>query len=124
MGSPIDQDLSAAFYDLTTTGQTDFDDDVRADGLAKYVRIERQFMLSLFQTSEGLHIANEVRSGNAAEVKPLLPMIWWLLAHYPLERLGLIADRELLRSANIEELEKTHAQLNSKTYEIWPWSAS
>lgn len=110
----IDQDLSVVFYDLTTvavTGQTDLEDDVRAYGLAKSGLIERQFMLSLVQTAEGLPIAHEVHPGNTAEAKTLLPMIRGLLARYPLKRVVLIADRGLLSTANIEELDKLQAQL-------------
>lgn len=110
----IDQDLSVVFYDLTTvavTGQTDLDDDVRAYGMAKSGLIERQFMLSLVQTAEGLPIAHDVHPGNTAEAKTLLPMIRGLLAHYPLKRVVLIADRGLLSTANIEELNKLQAQL-------------
>ena len=110
----IDQDLSVVFYDLTTvavTGQTDLEDDVRAYGLAKSGLIERQFMLSLVQTAEGLPIAHEVHPGNTAEAKTLLPMIRGLLARYPLKRVVLIADRGLLSTANIDELGKLQAQL-------------
>ncbi len=110
----IDQDLSVVFYDLTTvsvTGQTDVEDDVRAYGLAKSGLIERQFMLSLVQTAEGLPIAHEVHPGNTAEAKTLLPMIRGLLARYPLKRVVLIADRGLLSTANIEELGQLQAQL-------------
>jgi transposase len=110
----IDQDLSVVFYDLTTvavTGQSELDDDVRAYGLAKSGLIERQFMLSLVQTAEGLPIAHEVHPGNTAEAKTLLPMIRGLLARYPLKRVVLIADRGLLSTANIEELDKLQTQL-------------
>ena len=110
----IDQDLSVVFYDLTTvavTGQSDLEDDVRAYGLAKSGLIERQFMLSLVQTAEGLPIAHEVHPGNTAEAKTLLPMIRGLLARYPLKRVVLVADRGLLSTANIEELDKLQAQL-------------
>lgn len=110
----IDQDLSVVFYDLTTvavTGQTELDEDVRAYGRAKSGLIERQFMLSLVQTAEGLPIAHEVHPGNTAEAKTLLPMIRGLLARYPLKRVVLIADRGLLSTANIEELDKLQTQL-------------
>jgi transposase len=110
----IDQDLSVVFYDLTTvavTGQTDLEDDIRAYGLAKSGLVERQFMLSLVQTAEGLPIAHEVHPGNTAEAKTLLPMIRGLLARYPLKCVVLIADRGLLSTANIEELDKLQAQL-------------
>jgi transposase len=110
----IDQDLSVVFYDLTTvsvTGQTDMEEDVRAYGRAKSGLVERQFMLSLVQTAEGLPIAHEVHPGNTAEDKTLLPMIRSLLARYPLKRVVLVADRGLLSVGNMEELDKLQAQL-------------
>ena len=110
----IDQDLSVVFYDLTTvavTGGAVLEDDVRAYGMAKSGLVERQFMLSLVQTSDGLPIAHKVHPGNTAEAKTLLPMIRGLLARYPLKRVVLIADRGLLSTANIEELGKLQAQL-------------
>jgi hypothetical protein len=110
----IDQDLSVVFYDLTTvgvTGQTDLEDDVRAYGRAKSGLLERQFMLSLVQTAEGLPIAHEVHPGNTAEAKTLLPMIRGLLERYPLKRVVLVADRGLLSVSNIEELAKLQRQL-------------
>jgi len=110
----IDQDLSVVFYDLTTvgvTGQTDLEDDVRAYGRAKSGLVERQFMLSLVQTAEGLPIAHEVHPGNTAEAKTLLPMIRGLLERYPLKRVVLVADRGLLSVSNIEELAKLQRQL-------------
>lgn len=112
----IDQDLSVVFYDLTTvevTGLTDLEDDVRAYGRAKSGLVERQFMLSLVQTAEGLPIAHEVHAGNTAEAKTLLPMIRGLLERYPLKRVVLIADRGLLSIGNIEELAKLQAQLRA-----------
>jgi transposase len=117
----IDQDLSVVFYDLTTvsvTGQTDVEDDVRAYGMAKSGLIERQFMLSLVQTAEGLPIAHEVHPGNTAEAKTLLPMIRGLLTRYPLKRVVLIADRGLLSTANMEELDKLQAQLKKDGREV------
>ena len=112
----IDQDLSVVFYDLTTvsvTGQTDLEEDVRAYGRAKSGLVERQFMLSLVQTAEGLPIAHEVHPGNTAEAKTLLPMIRGLLARYPLKRVVLVADRGLLSVGNLEELDKLQAQLKA-----------
>ena len=110
----IDQDLSVVFYDLTTvsvTGQTDLEEDVRAYGRAKSGLVERQFMLSLVQTAEGLPIAHEVHPGNTAEAKTLLPMIRKLLARYPLKRVVLVADRGLLSVGNLEEVDELQAQL-------------
>ena len=70
--------------------------DVRAHGMSQSGLVERQFMLSLVQTADGLPIAHEVHAGNTAEAKTLLPMIRGLLARYPLKRVVLIADRGLL----------------------------
>ena len=112
----IDQDLSVVFYDLTTvsvSGHSDLEEDVRAYGRAKSGLIERQFMLSLVQTAEGLPIAHEVHPGNTAEAKTLLPMIRGLLARYPLKRVVLVADRGLLSVGNLEELDKLQAQLKA-----------
>ena len=117
----IDQDLSVVFYDLTTvavTGRAVLEDDVRAYGMAKSGLVERQFMLSLVQTAEGLPIAHEVHPGNTAEAKTLLPMIRGLLARYPLKRVVLIADRGLLSTANIQELGKLQAQLKKDGREV------
>ena len=121
----IDQDLSVVFYDLTTvavTGQTDLHDDVRAYGLAKSGLIERQFMLSLVQTAEGLPIAHEVHPRNTAEAKTLLPMIRGLLARYPLKRVVLIADRGLLSTANIDALYRLPGELRRGTRQLPNWS--
>jgi hypothetical protein len=117
----IDQDLSVVFYDLTTvevTGQTAMEDDVRAYGRAKSGLVERQFMLSLVQTAEGLPIAHAVHPGNTAEAKTLLPMIRGLLERYPLKRVVLVADRGLLSVGNIEALAQLQAQLNKDGREV------
>jgi hypothetical protein len=53
----IDQDLLLVFFGLTTvvvTGQSDFEDIVRAYGRANSGLIERQFMLSPVQTAKAL----------------------------------------------------------------------
>ena len=117
----IDQDLSVVFYDLTTvcvTGQTQLQEDVRAYGRAKSGLVERQFMLSLVQTAEGLPIAHEVHPGNTAEAKTLLPMIRGLLARYPLKRVVLVADRGLLSVGNLEELDKLQTQLKADKRDV------
>ena len=117
----IDQDLSVVFYDLTTvqvTGESVQDGDVRAFGRGKSGLIERQFMLSLVQTAEGLPIAHEVHPGNTAEAKTLLPMITSLLARYPLKRVVLIADRGLLSVNNLDELAALQAALRAQGREV------
>lgn len=103
----IDQDLSLVFYDLTTVqanGASEVVGDVRAKGMAKSGLIERQFMLSLVQTSDGLPIDHQVHPGNTAEARTLLPMIRTLVGRYPLKRIVLVADRGLLSLSNLDEL--------------------
>ena len=117
----IDQDLSVVFYDLTTVqtaGESQVSGDVRVHGRAKSGLIERQFMLSLVQTAEGLPIAHEVHPGNTAEAKTLLPMITALLARYPLKRVVLVADRGLLSESNLEELAALQAALKAQGRDV------
>ena len=119
----IDQDLSVVFYDLTTVqaeaeAESVVTDDVRAFGRGKSGLVERQFMLSLVQTAEGLPIAHEVHPGNAAEAKTLLPMITSLLARYPLKRVVLVADRGLLSVANLDALGALQATLRAQGREV------
>lgn len=117
----IDQDLSVVFYDLTTVlaeGESVVADDVRAFGRGKSGLVERQFMLSLVQTAEGLPIAHEVHPGNTAEAKTLLPMITSLLARYPLKRVVLIADRGLLSVNNLDALAALQATLRAQGRDV------
>ena len=80
--------------------------------------VERQFMLSLVQTAEGLPIAHEVHPGNTAEAKTLLPMITALLARYPLKRVVLVADRGLLSVANLDALAALQATLRAQGRDV------
>ncbi len=104
----IDQDLSLVFYDLTTiraSGLSEQEGDVRRFGMAKEGTIERQFMLGVVQTAEGLPIYHEVFDGNQAEAPTLLPTLKKVLARYShIKRLVVVADRGLLSLDNIEEL--------------------
>ena len=104
----IDQDLSIVFYDLTTIraeGGSMVDGDVRHFGMAKSGAIERQFMLGVVQTAEGIPIYHEVFDGNAAETRTLQPTLATLLERFPqVQRLILVADRGLLSLDNLDAL--------------------
>jgi transposase len=106
----IDQDLSLVFYDLTTiraAGLSEQSDDVRKYGMAKSGLIERQFMLGVVQTAEGLPIYHEVFDGNQAESPTLLPTLKKVLARFAhIKRLIVVADRGLLSLDNVDELRK------------------
>ena len=117
----IDQDLSLVFYDLTTVqakGMSEVQGDVRAHGKAKSGLIERQFMLSLVQTADGLPIDHQVHPGNTAEARTLLPMIRALVARYPLKRVVLVADRGLLSLSNLDELAQLQDTLQTEGIKI------
>lgn len=105
----VDQDLSVAFYDMTTIraeGLATVDGDIRKFGMAKEGLIARQFMLGVVQTSEGLPIYHEVFEGNMAETKTLLPIVKKVMDRFPnLRRLVLVADRGLLSLDNLEALQ-------------------
>ena len=113
----VDQDLSVAFYDMTTIraeGLATVEGDIRKFGMAKEGLIARQFMLGVVQTSEGLPIYHEVFDGNTAETKTLLPIVKKVMDRFPnLRRLVLVADRGLLSLDNLEALQAIH--LNDKT---------
>src|SRR5665811_242522 len=82
----VDQDLSMAFYDMTTIraeGLSTMEGDVRKFGMAKEGLIARQFMLSVVQTAEGLPIYHEVFDGNTAETKTLLPILKKVMERFP-----------------------------------------
>jgi transposase len=103
----IDQELSVVFYDMTTIsteGLTQLKDDVRAHGRSKSGLVDRQFMLGLVQTSDGLPIAYEVLPGNTSETTTLAPMIERLIKRYPIKRVVLVADRGLLSMDNLAKL--------------------
>jgi transposase len=105
----VDQDLSVAFYDMTTIraeGLATMEGDVRKFGMAKEGLIARQFMLGVVQTSEGLPIYHEVFDGNTAETKTLLPILKKVMDRFPnLRRLILAADRGLLSLDNLDALQ-------------------
>ena len=105
----VDQDLSVAFYDMTTIrteGLSTMQGDVRKFGMAKEGLITRQFMLGVVQTADGLPIYHEVFDGNTAETKTLLPILKKVMERFPnLRRLILVADRGLLSLDNLESLQ-------------------
>lgn len=105
----IDDELSVVFYDLTTitvTGRTEQDEELRAYGRSKDGGTERQVMLGVVQTADGLPIAHEVHAGNTAEGSTLMPMIRRLIEQYPIRRVILVADRGLLSLDNLDALEE------------------
>lgn len=105
----IDQTLSVVFYDLTTIsaeGQTEQSADLREYGLSKNGGVERQVMLGVVQTAEGLPIHHEVFAGNTAESTTLIPTLTKILERYPIKRVVVVADRGLLSLDNLETLQK------------------
>lgn len=104
----IDQDLAVVFYDMTTIraeGLSTQAEDVRQFGMSKEGLIARQFMLGVVQTAEGIPLYHEVFDGNTAEVTTLKPTIEKVLQRFPIKRVIAVADRGLLSTDNLGELQ-------------------
>ena len=104
----LDQELAVVFYDMTTIraeGLSEQEGEVRHYGMAKEGLIARQFMLGVVQTAEGIPLYHEVFDGNTAEVTTLKPTIEKIIARFPIKRVIAVADRGLLSTDNLTELQ-------------------
>jgi len=105
----LDQELSVVFYDMTTIraeGLSQQEGDVRKFGMAKEGIVARQFMLGVVQTADGIPLYHEVFDGNTAEVTTLKPTIEKVVKHFPIKRVIAVADRGLLSTDNLAELQE------------------
>lgn len=73
--------------------------------MSKEGLIKRQFMLGVVQTADGLPLYHEVFTGNTAEVKTLMPTLKKVLARFAIKRVIVVADRGLLSTNNLEDLQ-------------------
>lgn len=104
----VDQELAVVFYDMTTIraeGLSRQDDDIRKFGMSKEGIIARQVMLGVVQTADGLPLYHEVFDGNTAEVGTLKPTIEKIIQRFPIKRIIAVADRGLLSTDNLTELQ-------------------
>ena len=104
----VDQDLAMVFYDMTTiraAGLSEQDGDLRHYGMAKVGVVERQVMLGVVQTAEGLPLYHEVFEGNTAEVTTIKGVIEKIVARFPIKRVIAVADRGLLSTENLTDLQ-------------------
>lgn len=104
----IDQALSIVYYDLTTistAGLSEQAGELRRFGKNKDGTIKRQFVLGVVQTGEGLPIFHEVFPGNVAEVSTLKSTLQTVLERFPIKRVIAVADRGLLSTDNLAELQ-------------------
>ena len=105
----VDQDLAIVFYDMTTiraAGLSEQDGDLRHYGMSKEGVVARQVMLGLVQTAEGLPLYHEVFDGNTAEVTTLKGVIEKIVARFPIKRIIAVADRGLLSTDNLADLQE------------------
>ena len=105
----VDQDLAMVFYDMTTIraeGLSEQEGDLRRYGMAKVGVVERQVMLGVVQTSEGLPLYHEVFNGNTAEVTTIKAVIEKIVARFPIKRIIAVADRGLLSTENLADLQE------------------
>ena len=96
------------FYDMTTiraAGLSQQEDDVRHYGMSKEGMVARQVMLGVVQTAEGLPLYHEVFDGNTAEVTTLKGVIEKIVARFPIKRVIAVADRGLLSTDNLADLQ-------------------
>lgn len=103
----IDQDLSVVFYDMTTIrthGVTQELNDLRAYGMSKESTINRQVMLGVVQTADGIPLAHHVWPGNTAEVQTLQSAVADILKRFDIQRIILVADRGLLSMETLKQL--------------------
>ena len=114
----VDQDLTVAFYDLTTVrihGEGKVEADIRAYGMNKETGgVARQFVLGVVQSAEGLPLMHTVHPGNVSETKTLQGMLQKVLTRFPVQRIILVADRGLLSLKNIGELSELADRGNRK----------
>ena len=104
----VDQDLAVVFYDMTTirtAGLSEQEDDVRKFGMSKEGVVARQVMLGVVQTAEGLPLYHEVFDGNTAEVTTLKGIIQRIVKQFPIKRVIAVADRGLLSTDNLADLQ-------------------
>lgn len=104
----VDQELAMVFYDMTTIradGLSQQEEDVRHFGMSKEGVIARQVMLGVVQTAEGLPLYHEVFDGNTAEITTLKPVIEEIVKRFPIKRIIAVADRGLLSTDNLADLQ-------------------
>lgn len=104
----VDQDLAVVFYDMTTIraeGLSQQDDDIRKFGMSKEGMVARQVMLGVVQTADGLPLYHEVFDGNTAEVTTIKPIIEKIVQRFPVKRVIAVADRGLLSTDNLADLQ-------------------
>jgi transposase len=104
----LDQDLAVVFYDMTTiraAGLSEQLGDVRQFGMSKEGVLARQVMLGVVQTAEGLPLYHEVFDGNTAEVTTLKDVIQKIVRRFPIKRVIAVADRGLLSTDNLADLQ-------------------
>ena len=105
----VDQDLAIVFYDMTTiraAGLSEQEGDLRHYGMSKEGVVARQVMLGVVQTAEGLPLYHEVFEGNTAEVTTIKGVIEKIVARFPIKRVIAVADRGLLSTENLADLQE------------------
>jgi transposase len=104
----VDQDLAMVFYDMTTiraAGLSQEEGDLRHYGMAKEGVVARQVMLGVVQTAEGLPLYYEVFNGNTGEVTTIKGVIEKIVKRFPVKRVIAVADRGLLSTDNLADLQ-------------------
>lgn len=106
----LDQSVSLVFYDLTTIrvyGGGRGVEDLRQYGFSKDVNgVERQFVLGVVQSADGIPLLHTVAPGNVGEASTLRPMLEHALKRFAVQQMVVVADRGLLNLDNVAEIEQ------------------
>lgn len=104
----LGQEVDVLLYDVTTLSfESQRTDEIRNFGYSKDKKFnEVQVVLALATTKEGLPVWYEVFEGNTAETKTLIPSLKKLSSRFIVKDIICVADRAMLSSDNIKELEK------------------
>jgi transposase len=112
--SLFNQELSVAFYDVTTlyfeSKIEDNDDEngekgLRKFGLSKDFKInETQIVLSLLIDANGMPITFEIYEGNRAETTTLLDTLDSLKKRFGIQKVTVVADRGISKWLNLAEI--------------------
>jgi transposase len=91
---------------IRAAGLSEQEGDLRRYGMAKEGVVARQVMLGVVQTAEGLPLYHEVFEGNTAEVTTIKGVIEKIVARFPIKRVIAVADRGLLSTENLTDLQE------------------
>lgn len=104
----FDTELDLVFYDTTSSYfETNSDDDLLRWGYSRDHRSDLpQVIIGIVMTPDGIPIAHHVFPGNTADRSTFKEVILDLKRRFPIKRCIIVADRGMLKEANLKTLEE------------------